>query len=159
MSNPADMKEFTYNYRAYPNTDYVSVGTVTTTLSSNAVSGANTLFTTNLAANDLVRIYQPLFPNNYQVAVVSSIGSNVALTLNDPITNNGMVGAGLKMDRIAFPHQGYNNMLNSNVAAYYNSNMVRYDTFDTFQVKVVFLSNNDNIIPKIDDVRAVGVTA
>jgi len=158
-NNPADMKEFTYNVTAYPNTDYVFTGTVATTLNSNTITGSNTLFTTNLVANDMVRIYQPLFPNNYMVGVVGSIGSNVSLTPTAPVSNNGLVGSGLKMDKIKFPHQAYNDILNSNVVSYFNSNMVRFDTYDTFQLKVVFLSNNDTVIPKIDDIRSVGTTA
>jgi len=158
-NNPSDMKEFTYNFNAFPNTDYVATGSVTTTLDSNTIVGANTRFDLNLAANDVVRLYQPLFPNNYMVGIVGSISSNNSLTLTTPISNNGLVGSGLKMDRIAFPHQAFNDVLNSNVVCYFNSNMVRFDTYDTFQVKVIFLSNNENVIPKIDDVRSIGVTA
>lgn len=158
-NNPTDMNEYTYNFTASPNTDYTSVGTITTTLNSNSLIGSNTNFTSNLAANDLVKIYQPLFPNNYMVGVVGSIVSNVSITLTSPITNNGIVGTGLKLDRLAFPHQAFNDILNSNVVAYYNSSMARVDAFDTMALKIIFLSNNNNLIPKIDDCRSIAVTS
>jgi hypothetical protein len=37
--------------------------------------------------------------------------------------------------------------------------MVEFDTFNTFQLKIVMLSNNSYLVPKVDDVRAIGVSA
>ena len=37
--------------------------------------------------------------------------------------------------------------------------MSKFEGYDTMQVKVIFLSDNDKIVPKVDDVRAIGVTA
>jgi hypothetical protein len=157
--NQTDMKEFTYNFPAYPNTDITCTGTVTTTLSSATITGAGTLFNTQLAQNDLVRIYQPLFPNNYFVTAVASIGSDTSITLADPVSNNGLVGAGLKIDKIKYPKQAFNDILNSNVVTYFTNTGSQFTTFDSMQIKVIFLSNNDNIVPKIDDCRGVAVTA
>ena len=156
--NQADMKEFTYNFSAYPNTSILT-GTVSTTLSSNSITGSNTEFDTDLAVNDIVKIYQPLFPNNYLIGVVGTIGSNVSITLNEPVSNNGMVGDGLKIEKVDYPKQGFNEILNSNVATYYNSSLNKFEGFDSMQIKVIFLSPNDKIVPKIDDVRAVATTA
>ena len=158
-NNPVDFKEYTYNFSAYGNTDYISPGSVTTTLSSNAIVGTNTNFTANLAVNDVVRIYQPLFPNNYMVSTIGTITDNTSITFTEPISNNGMVGSGLKLARIKYPKQAYNDILNSNVVTYYSGTGAKITTYDTFQVKVIFLSNNDSVIPKLDDVRVVGTSA
>jgi hypothetical protein len=161
-SNPADETdeyEYTYSFPMYPNTDYTSPGSITTTLSSNAIVGSNTNFTANLAVGDLVKLYQPLLPNNYMVASVGTITDNTHITLTTTVSNNGIVGSGLKLDRINYPHQAFHDILNSNVVTYFNSNSVPYTTYDTFQIKVCFISNNSMVVPKMDDVRGVAVTS
>lgn len=163
FSNPANtdaMYEYTYNFPAYPNTDFTFSGTVTCNLSSTLVTGVGTTFTANLAVNDLIKIYSPLFPNtNYTMAVVNSIANATSLTISTPIANAGITGAGLKVDRIKYPHQVFNNIISSNVARYYDSSMAERDTFDSVQVKLVLLSNNQSIVPRVEDLRAVAVTA
>lgn len=162
-NNQSDMKEYTYNFPAYPNSAFTFVGTVTTTLSSNALVGSGTSWQANLTANlvagEVVRIYQPLFPNNYMVASVGTVGSDTTLTLTEPISNNGLVGSGLRIDKVGYPKQAFNDILNSNVVTYFTNTAANFTTYDTMQIKVIFLSNNDNIVPKMDDVRCIAVSA
>lgn len=158
--DPEDYIELTYNFPAYPNTDLLLTGTgnvenTTTT----TIIGSSTLFTSQLQANDLIKIYQPLFPNNYAVAVVDSVTNSTSLEIVDPIANNGLVGDGLIMERIrTYKHQAFNNYLNENIVRYYNSEDVPFDGYDTFQIKVVFLSAYDHTVPKIDDIRSIAVS-
>lgn len=160
LDDSSDFIELTYGFPAAPNTQFVLTGsgfvenTTTTT-----VIGSETQFSSQLAANDLIKIYQPLFPNNYVVAVVDSIANNTSLTIRKPVANNGLVGDGLIIEKLEFKHQAFNNLLNDNVVRYYNEEMVEFDGYDTFQLKLVMLSESDHIVPKIDDVRAIGVTA
>lgn len=134
-----------------------------------------------LQVNDLVKIYDPLFPNTYAISVVSAVTNNIHLSLSSPVGTLGPTGVGLNMDLIGrlaytelspigYPMQAFNNRNNGNVARYYSSSMIEYDTFDTMQLKVVFLadvglvsSNSSTLIPtsipRIDDIRAVGVSA
>jgi hypothetical protein len=72
---------------------------------------------------------------------------------------------------IGYPKQAFNNQLNQNVVRYYTSSMIEYDTYDSFQLKVVLLADLDQVstyegansiptnIPRVDDIRAVGVTS
>lgn len=158
-SNPDDMIELTYNFQAAPNTDVIISRSVTTTLNSAIVTGSNTAFSNTLATNDMVKIYQPLFPNNYIVGIVDTISNNTQLVLKSAISNNGIVGSGLILERLKYPLQAFNNITNDNVVRYYNSSKVEFDTFNTFQLKVVLLSNNDHLVPKIDDVKSVAVSS
>lgn len=159
LTNQADMKEYTYNLRAYPNSAWTDAGTVTTSLGNNVIVGSGTNFS-NLVSNDLVKIYSPFFSNaDYMVAVVSSVTNSSQLVLTSPVTNNSMTGSGFKIDKIAFPHQVFNDIQNDNVATYYNSNMVKFTTYDTFQMKVVLLSPDTHIVPKADDLEVVAVSA
>jgi hypothetical protein len=93
------------------------------------------------------------------VAVVGSISNNTSLTLTSQVSNNGLVGTGFKIDRLKYPYQAYNDILNSNVVAYWNSDMARFDTYDSYQIKVVFISDNDKIVPKMADLRCLATSA
>lgn len=159
-NNEKDMYEYTYNFSAYPNTEFTFAGTVTTTNNSVVITGSNTTLNSNLAVNDLVKIYSPLFPNtNYTIAVVNSITNSTSLSISTPVTNNSVIGSGFKIDKLMYKHQVFNNITNDNVARYYDSSMTEHDTFNTMQVKVVLLADQDQLVPKVDDIRAIACSA
>ena len=117
------------------------------------------MFNTELTSNDIVKISQPLFSSNsFAICSINSITNSSSLTLNTPISNTGLLGTGLVIEKVAYTKQAFNNKLNSNIVKYYNSDQVELDGYDSFQMKIVMLSNNDSIVPKIDDVRVIGVT-
>lgn len=162
-----DYIELTYGMRLYPNVEFTVAGAILTTNNSANVTGSNTKFTSNTTANivsgDMVRIYSALFPNtDFMVATVTDVANNTHLTLDQPVLstmNPNLVNPGLKMDKIGFPHQAYNDINNENVATYYDTSLVNYDGFDRLQIKVCLLSNNLVHIPRIHDIRAIGVSA
>lgn len=156
--NKEDTKEYTYGFPQYPNVEFTCAGTGTTELSNNVVRTTSDL-SSNLAADDLVRVYNPLFSiTNYIVTPVQSVNST-AVVLRDEIANNGLIGTAMKIDKLRFKNVAYNNVLNDNVARYYNTSMVAFDTYDSMSIKMVMLSNNRNIAPEIDDIRVIAVSA
>lgn len=240
--NPADFIELTYNFRAYPNTEYTCNGTVKLVQGSANVIGSSTLFTTELDASDLVKIYNPLIPNNYIVAVVNNVVNTsmftIRRTLGDVSANNAgtvwvdsaitdisgtstkfltdyqsgdyivvwsnstnydvrqinkitsdtamnvisvfsfannisnygklssnnvidlsVSGSGLRVDKLEYPRQAFNNQPNENVVRYYCEGLKEYDGFNTFQIKIVPLSDNPYVAPKVDDYRAIGTSS
>jgi len=172
ITNPSDRCELTYGFRLYPNTTLeanttttvstsgVLPGVVTCALNSSTVTGVGTNFNTSLAAGNLVKIYQPLFANvDYVVAVVNTVVNSTVFTISSPISNNSLQASGMKVAKVYYPLQVFKNITNDNVARYFNSSQVEFDTFDTYQIKVVFLSPDNWFPPKVDDLRAVAVTA
>jgi hypothetical protein len=170
ISNLADFVEYTYGFYPYPASSTVAgqapyTGTISITSGSAGVVGTGTNFqdpTIGLKAGDLVKIYEPLFPENYIISSIASVNSSVSLTLGtavttQDITNLGSIG--LAIDKLAYKHQAFINQVNNNTIRYFNSNMTIFDKFDTFAIKIVFLSNNQFIIPKIANIRAIGVSA
>lgn len=157
-TDATDVIELTWALPQYPNTSVVVSGYVTTSNNSNVVTSTGANFG-SLTAGELVKIYPPLFPNNYQISVVGSVTNTSQITITDPVTNNGVLGSGLVMEVIGYPHQAFNNILNDNVARYYNGSMSPFDRFDTAQVKLVFLSSDGLTIPDYSDVRAVAISA
>ena len=157
--NERDLIEYEFGFPAYPNTALTSVGTVTTVLNQSNVVGSNTSFNTNFANNNLVKVYSPLFPNNYVIAVVNSVTNSTHMVLKSNISNNNVVGAGLKIDRIDYNQQAFNYSIGGNVVRYYDSGMGEWDGYNEFAIKIVFLSDNEMVVPKIDYSRGIGVTA
>ena len=158
----SDMIELTYGFNYWPNNAFTQSNTVTAVLdSANLDTSGPDLFDSAIVANDMIRIYQPLFPNNYVVDVVSSVTNTSQIILRNPVANDSIVGSGLKIEKIAYPKQGFKYVSNSNVVRYYNDSKALFTRYDTFQIKVILLGDDPSgkKIPKIDDIRSVGVTA
>ena len=154
----SDLIEFTYGLTQYPNTTFTSNGVITTVLNQANVTGVGTTFTTDFANNDLIKVYPALFPNNYEIAVISNITNNTLMTLETDISNTSVTGSGLKIDKLNYKYQAFNNKLNDNVVRYYSSSMTEFDKFDSFALKIVFLSNDQYITPFVSSLRAVAVS-
>lgn len=163
LNSANDYIELAYGFQPVPNTSITLTGTITTTNASSTLTGTNTAFTSNLAISNLVKLYDPLFPNtNFLVASVNSIANDTSLTLDKIISSNvnvDLVNTGLKLDLVVFPHQAFNNIQNENVVRYYNSSTVKYDNYDNLQLKIVLLSSSQQNIPRIHNIRASGVSA
>jgi hypothetical protein len=240
-TNETDYIEYTYNFPQAPNSAFKLTGSVTIRQGNDYVIGSCTTFSSSLSSNDLIKIYSPLFPDNYIVCVVNNIINNTSLVIKrsfgdltanlsgtvsvnttspnvtgtstsfttdfssgdfiavwntgsvyevkkiNVITSstsmnvdsnftfanttsfysgleantftNSVSGTGFLVDKIAFKNQAFNNRINDNVVRYHSTSMIEYDGYDTFQVKVVLLSDNQFIVPKVDDIRGIGVSS
>ncbi len=153
-----DTKEYAYGFPAYPEVQSTLSGTGTTQL-ANAVIATTSDLSSNLTAGDLVRVYNPLFSTtNYMIAPVATANSTT-VTLTSPVANNGLVGSALKIDKLKFKNTAFNNILNDNVVRYYNNAMAAVDNYDSMAIKVVFLADGRGIVPEIDDIRVIAVSA
>ena len=153
-----DFIEFELGLQQYPDTANALPGTFSTTLTSNSVSAAGVDPTTYLAAGDLIKLYNPLIPEDYIIDVVSAANSSV-VTLENSIANNNVVGSGFKIDRLKYYNTAFNNITNDNVARYYNSSKVEFDKFDSMQLKIVMLSDTTYVTPRVDQIQVIGVSA
>jgi len=162
-SKEDDYIELTYGFQGQPNTSITLDGTITTTNNSSTLTGSNTTFSDDLANNDVIKIYDPYFPNtNFMVASVNNITNNTSLTIDTSVLstiNTALVGNGLKVDLMGYKHQAFNNIQFDNVVRYYNESMVKFDGYDKLQLKVVFLSSNLLNIPKVHNIKLAGVSA
>lgn len=159
-SDSSDFIELTYNFQDTANTTALAGSVTVDNVTTTTITGSGTNFSTSLVTKDLVKITNPLFSgNSYVFCVVNTVTNNTSFTINAPISNTGLVGSGMQIGKVDYKFQAFNNKLNSNIVQYFDSNMVETQTYDTFQVKVVMLSNSDSIVPKIDDIRTIGVSA
>lgn len=155
-----DLIEYELGLPQYSETANVVPGVFKTQLSNSVIicSGANPA--TYLQADDVIKLYNPLIPEDYIVSVVTSVNSTASsVTLGDSISNNNVVGTGFKVDRLKYKHIVFNNYTNDNVARYYNSSLVEFDKFDSMQIKIVMLSDSTNKVPEVDQIQVIGVSA
>lgn len=132
-------------------------GVYTTQLSNNIIAATNDP-TTYVANNDLIKIYNPLIPEDYVIAVANTV-SATNIVLGTPISNNNLVGTGFVVDKMTYKNVVFNNITNDNVARYYSSTLVEYDKFDSMQIKIVMLADTTYKVPKIDQIQVIGVSA
>ena len=150
--------EYVYSLPKYSETANALPGTFTTQVSNTVVAAVNVDPTTYLQNNDVIRIYSELFPDNYQVAVAATVNTT-AIVLSQAISNNSMAGGGFKVDRVLYPEIAFNNAQNDNIVRYYSASRQEYDTYDSVQLKVVLLSPSVQVVPKVDAIQVVGVSA
>ena len=151
-----------------------SIGNVSINTTSTTLVGDGTFFDSDVSVGDFIAVWANA--SVYETHKIISIASNTSLTMDsngtfantatkyayitpDTFMNVSTNVTELLVDRLAYNHQAFNFVQNDNVARYYNKSMVEFDTYDTIQIKVVFLSPHDSVVPKIDDIRGILVTA
>jgi hypothetical protein len=158
----SDFVEFELGLPQYSESSYTLPGTFTTALGSATIVAANSGYsnTTNLIANnDLIKIYNPLFPQtNYQVAAVKQANAT-HIIIGGVIETNNIAGSGYKIDKLKYNNIAFNNINNTNISRYYNSTLAEFDAFDSMQVKIVMLADNTYKVPRIDQIQVLGVSA
>jgi hypothetical protein len=165
-TNLSDFVEYEYglyNYTTPHNMSNNAInGIISVSSGSATVTGVGTDFITDLSVGGLIKIHQPLFPEKYVIASISNINAANNLTLQTAVSSadfSYLGSTGLKIGKILYKNQAFQNVRNNNTVRYYNSNMTVFDKYDTFAIKIVFLSDNQFVIPKVSNIRAIGVSA
>ena len=157
VSDTSDMIELTYSFNYSPNTVVVTTTGALANTTNNVLTGANL---TSFSAGDVIKISPSLFPNSNFITVVNAVTNATSIILNEYSNDNNVVGSGLVVEKILYPRQAFKYRANHNVVRYYsNVNKGVFETFDTFQLKIVMLASDNYQVPKIDDVRTVAVTS
>lgn len=160
--NKKDYLDLSFGLPQYPVSSSTLAG-FAATVASNATVTTTADQSAVVKVNDLIKIYNPGVQLNYIVSAVSSVNSS-AIELADPIpaaggVNNNVIGSGFKIDLLSPKNTAFNNILSDNVSRYFSTSMIQYDTFDTFSIKIVMLSNSTFVVPRVQDLRAIGVSA
>lgn len=154
--DPNDLWEYTYGLPPYPEVYSNLSGSFLTTLSSNSIS-TDVDQSSVLATGDLIRVYDPLTPDNHEVFPVAS-ANTTAITLFKQISNNNIVGD-MSIQKLKYKNVAWNNIANDNVARYVTSSYTEFDTYNTMQIKIVLLSETTYVVPRVEQVQVIGVSA
>lgn len=156
--NDSDFVEYELGIPQYSPSANIIPGTFTSQLSNSVIIANGVNPSTYVAQNDVVKLYNPLIPQDYIIAPVEAANST-SITLGSNIANNNVVGSGFKVDRLKYYFTAFNNITNDNVARYYNTSLVEFDKFDSMQIKIVMLADNTYLVPKVDNIQVIGVSA
>jgi hypothetical protein len=157
-SDGSNFVEYTYGLPKYSDTANTLPGSFLTQTSNNILVATGVSPNTYVQANDAVKIYSPLIPDNYMVAIVTA-SNTTTITIGELVTNNNIIGSGLVVDKLKYPNIAFLNPLNYSICKYYDTAYGENDKFDSMQIKVVLLADNSNIVPKVDQLQVVGVSA
>jgi hypothetical protein len=152
--NLNDIKEYKYSIPTSPFST-AKAGTITTSSSSNTVSGINTTFTTSLMINDLVKIYSDSTKSTFQVSKVTAIANNTSMSIDN---NSSFTTTAGSYERVDYPSTGFINTNNGNILRYYSSSGIPYDTYITYAIKIVLGSETTYRVPRVLNLRAIAVT-
>jgi hypothetical protein len=165
-----DKKEYVYKLPNYPMYSYDTLssgdlieGTFIGTDYSKILISTNTTVNTYISNTDLVRIYNPLYPNNSLIAVVTA-SNTTSITIDREISSTnmylqGFVSDGLIVQTVEYKNTAYKDPSNIGIARYFNSDMSAFDSFDSFSIKIVLTANSTaQGVPFVDDYRAIAST-
>ena len=113
---------------------------------------------TDIIAGDLVKVYNPTFPETFFIDTVTS-SNTTTFTVSKPVSNSSLVSLWLKVDKITDKNSAFLNNQNFNIVRYFNRSMAKYDGFKTFAIKIVLKSDNYYLVPRVDEYRAIAVSA
>jgi hypothetical protein len=102
-------------------------------------------------------VYSVLTPENHQVFPVATVTST-AITTFKPITNANIIGD-VAIDKLKYKNAAWNNIAYDNVARYVTSSYTEFDTYNTMQIKIVLLSETTFVVPKVEQIQVIGVSA
>ena len=163
LSDDNDYVELTYGFRAYPEIGSTATGLATLAnagIGNTTITGVGTSFNTEIANGDVIVLYDPIYANTtYAVAVVANTPAATSFEINTAIANASLGAASLKIGIVSNKNSAFNNIQNENVVRYYSMSTNEFDTYDTLAVKIVPLSNASYTVPRVNDVRVIGVSA
>lgn len=161
LSNPFnrnDVIEFEYKVPTYHSGN--AINGLFTNGGTGVITGTSGTVNTDITVGNVVRVYQPNFPDNHFVAVVTA-ANTTTFTVNDSAaySNTSMITSGLKVEVVTENNSAFENIQNNRIVRYFNSSGAAYDGYKTFAVKVVLLSSSDYRVPHVNDLRAIAVSA
>lgn len=151
----SNLIEFEYGLPV-PESQETVAGSFTTTASSNILTAIGApAFASKFVTGQLVKIYDPLFPQNYSISTVTTVNSATSVSFTDPFVASAN---NLSVDILKY-NVAFNYPSDSNYVRYYNIDGVVYKKYDAVQIKVVLQADSTSVIPFISQIQAIAVSA
>jgi len=167
VDNKSDIVTLEYRVPNFPVADSTVLNSGTRLTGTFACDDSNNTFYSNsssivnseVANNDIVRIFDPLSPNNSLIAVVTSANST-AFTIDKTITTANtsltpFVSSGLNVENVTYKNMAFKNATRSKMLRYYNFQNAAFDGYNSYQFKIVMLADSSNLSPIIHDIRGI----
>lgn len=155
-----DQHEYTYGFDRFPEIQNQLAGTGTITFGSNVIT-TTTSQAAVVTAGDLIRVRDPNI-NNHEVFVVAAANTTAIETYRNiqtsSLVSTGVSRADIIIDKLKYRNTAWNNKENDNIVRYVNSGFVEFDRYTSVQLKIVLLSTQTHIVPKVDNIQVIGVS-
>ena len=161
-TDPNDMYEFTYGFDTAPEFQVALPGTGAITYGSNSITTTSNHSAT-LIAGDLIRIKDQDY-GKHEVFTVSAANTTANNTYRNIETLSLVPSAGITrsdilIDKLKYRNVAWNNVENDNTVRYVNSEYVTFDEYTSMQIKIVLLAAQSHIVPKVEAIQVIGVSA
>jgi hypothetical protein len=156
ITNTQDYKEYQYTIPYAPTTVPV-LSELATTNNSNVVisTDGTSKWSSEYSNGQLITIYNDIGLLNYGVYQIATV-NNTYMTLYSNVSTTNSTSAVLAS--MPYPEAAFKNTMNNNIVRYHNVNGVAYDSYIQYAIKIVFLSSNPNVIPKVSNMRALALS-
>ena len=149
-------------------------GTVSVNTTAAIVTGTSTTFNTDFItgsyigvwANDdfyqikkVISITNSTYMNVESAWIFTNATSNYGDLVPSTFNANDVDGDGYKVDKFLYNQQTYKDPFNSNIASYYSDSLALFKGFSRFQLKIVLLSNDSAVVPRIESLRGIATSA
>ena len=153
LDNRENTNEYSYGFPKYPPSSTTLAGVASTDGTANVTVSED--HTSTLSVGDVIKIYDPLFADNYEIHVVDNVQTGeVTISSNFGSTNDGW-----QIDTLSTEHTAFTNITNDYIVRYFDKQGGQHDTYDSISIKVILTSSSSYVVPFVDDIRTVGVSA
>jgi hypothetical protein len=146
-----DIKEYQFTIPTSPPST-PKTGVLTTSTASNTVTGIGTAFTTDIAANDLIKLWSDSTKTSFQIVKVTSVANSTSISIDNNASFTSTVAS---YEKITLPRTAFINDQNYNAMRYYSNNGIAYDTYITYAIKIDLLADNSYRVPRVLNLRAI----
>lgn len=161
LSNPSNVNDFVelgYDVPFFPAGTRISGNFAVN--ANGLIRGSSGTVNTDITVDDVVRVYHSGNSNVYVVDTVIAANTS-SLTLSKAISNTTVTGleSGFYVDKVTYKNTAYLDKQNFNMLTYFNGTQSKFQSYNSFAIKVVLLSSDNTSIPFVDDLQAVAVSA
>ena len=152
--NPSDLREYEFTFKRTP-TATVLAGKVQSNSACTTVVGSGTSFSSDLTANDIVKIVYTSSTTDYDIIPVSSVANNTHLVLSTAPSSNTI---GCSIEKVTGKKEAFKYSKNSSIVRYFDISRAAHDSYKYFAIKVVLKAENSYLVPELDDIRVIATS-
>jgi hypothetical protein len=75
------------------------------------------------------------------------------------LVSTGITRSDIVIDKLKYRNVAWNNVENDNTVRYVNSEYVEFDEYTSMQIKIVLLATQSHVVPKVEVIQVIGVSA
>ena len=144
-----------YQYGFYQTPPSTAIAGVITSSSNTTITGSGTTFSTDLVANDVIKVVSTNTNTNYDIAIVDAVANNTSLTLKSSTSFSSTTAT---IEKVTQKKAAFKYNKENYIVTYFDKNLGRHSSYKVYAIKVVLVSSSTKLVPILNDVRAIAVS-